>query len=111
MRRIGSGFALAALIGAAIAVIATPAAAEFFGCKDPKVTVRNYGGASSHYASARTTNEFAAQSSQSSRPRVTIYPRQKQLSANSVRQCRAQLVKEYRVSGTVIVPRMQCWWE
>jgi hypothetical protein len=98
-------------MGAAIAVIATPAAAEFFGCKDPKVTVRNYGGASRHYASARTTNEFAAQSSQSSRPRITIHPRRQQLSANSVRQCRAQLVREYRPSGTVIVPHMTCWWE
>ena len=73
MRRIGSGLVLAALIGAAFAVGATPVAAEFFGCKDSKVTVRNYGGASSHYASARTTHEFAAQSS---RPRFTIYPRQ-----------------------------------
>lgn len=107
MRRIGSGFALAALMGAAIAVIATPAAAEFFGCND-KTSVRSTRGAASHYASARTTHEFAAQSS---RPRITIYPRHKQLHANSVRQCRAQLVKEYRVSGTVIVPRMQCWWE
>ena len=100
-----AGIALAAV---AVAVMVTPAAAEFFGCKDPKVTVRNYGGASSHYASARTTHEFAAQSS---RPRVTISPRRQQLSSNSVRQCRSQLVKEYRPSGTVIVPRMQCWWE
>ncbi len=30
---------------------------------------------------------------------------------NAVRQCSAQLVPEYRPSGTVIVPRMQCWWE
>ncbi len=107
MPRIGNGFALAALMGAAIAVIATPAAAEFFGCND-KTSVRNLRGVASHHASARTTQEFAAQSS---RPRITIYPRQKQLHANSVRQCRAQLVKEYRVSGTVIVPRMHCWWE
>jgi len=28
-----------------------------------------------------------------------------------VRQCTARLVQEYRPSGTVIVPRMQCWWE
>ena len=28
-----------------------------------------------------------------------------------VRQCEARLVQEYRPSGTVIVPRMQCWWE
>jgi hypothetical protein len=27
-----------------------------------------------------------------------------------VRECAAQLVQEYRPSGTVIVPRMQCWW-
>lgn len=108
MRTLASGIALAV---AAFAVMATPAAAEFFGCKDPKVTVRNYGGnysgASSHYASARTTHDFSAQAS---RPRVTIYPRQT-VRSNSVRQCRAQLVKEYRVSGTVIVPKMQCWWE
>jgi hypothetical protein len=105
MRTFVSGIALAV---AAFAVMATPASAEFFGCKDPKVTVRNYGGASSHYASARTTRDFSAQSS---RPRVTIYPRQNTVRSNSVRQCRAQLVKEYRVSGTVIVPKMQCWWE
>jgi|SRR5437016_5146995 len=28
-----------------------------------------------------------------------------------VRQCEARLLQEYRPSGTVIVPRMQCWWE
>ena len=105
MRSIVSGLVLAA---GALAVLAGPASAEFFGCKDPKVTVRNYTGAASHYASANTTHEYSAQSS---RPRITIRPRHKQLSANSVRQCRAQLVKEYRASGTVIVPRMQCWWE
>jgi hypothetical protein len=104
MRTLASGIALAV---AAFAVTATPAAAEFFGCKDPKVTVRNYGGSSS-YASARTTHDFSAQSS---RPRVTIYPRQNTVRSNSVRQCRSQLVKEYRVSGTVIVPKTQCWWE
>ena len=104
MRSIASGFALAALLGV---VFATPAAAEFFGCND-KTSVRNLRSTSSHYASAGTTREFAAQSS---RPRVTIHPRQTQAGRNSVRQCRAQLVKEYRVSGTVIVPRMQCWWE
>ena len=74
MRTFATGAALAV---AAFAVTATPAAAEFFGCKDPKVTVRNYGGsfggASKHYASARTTHDFSAQSS---RPRYTISPRQ-----------------------------------
>lgn len=70
MRTLVSGVALAV---AAFAVTATPAAAEFFGCKDPKVTVRNYGGGSSSYAGARTTHDFSAQSS---RPRYTMSPRQ-----------------------------------
>jgi hypothetical protein len=30
---------------------------------------------------------------------------------NAVRQCSARLVQEFRPSGTVIVPRMTCWWE
>jgi hypothetical protein len=28
-----------------------------------------------------------------------------------VRQCSSRLVQEFRPSGTVIVPRMNCWWE
>jgi len=28
-----------------------------------------------------------------------------------VRQCTSWLAQEYRPSGTVIVPRMQCWWQ
>ena len=28
-----------------------------------------------------------------------------------VRECVAQLVKEYRPSGTVIVPVTHCWWQ
>jgi hypothetical protein len=46
-----------------------------------------------------------------SRPRITIHPRTGQLSPNAKRYCRSWLEKEYRLSGTVIVPRMQCWWE
>ncbi|MEW6454150.1 MAG: hypothetical protein AB1490_26155 [Pseudomonadota bacterium] len=30
---------------------------------------------------------------------------------SAVRQCAARYVEEYRPSGTVIVPRMRCWWE
>ena len=29
----------------------------------------------------------------------------------AVRQCVSALVPEYRPSGTVITPRMRCWWE
>jgi hypothetical protein len=44
------------------------------------------------------------------RSRVTVRPRYRP-GPNSVRQCRAWLAQEYRPSGTVIVPRQQCWWE
>jgi len=46
-----------------------------------------------------------------SRPRIVIRPRGGQLPPTAKRYCHAQLVKEYRVSGPVIVPRMQCWWQ
>jgi hypothetical protein len=29
---------------------------------------------------------------------------------NAVRECDANYVQEFRPSGTVIVPRMHCWW-
>ena len=96
-----------ALFGALTMLFSASARAEFFGCNDKPGRVLSYEGHRA-YASARTTHEFAAQSA---RPRVTIYPRRMQVTRNSVRQCRSTLVKEYRVSGTVIVPRMQCWWE
>jgi len=45
------------------------------------------------------------------RPRIVIHPRTGHLSPNAKRYCRSWLVQEYRVSGPVIVPRMQCWWQ
>ena len=50
------------------------------------------------------------QLSAQSRPHITIHPR-RPLGPNAKRHCRAWLAQEYRVSGTVIVPRQQCWWE
>jgi len=46
------------------------------------------------------------------RRRITIYPRHSnEPGPNSKRICQAHLEKEYRVSGTVIVPVMHCWWD
>jgi hypothetical protein len=45
------------------------------------------------------------------RTRITIYPGRNEPGPNSKRQCRSWLEREYRVSGTVIVPRMHCWWD
>jgi hypothetical protein len=96
---------------------AAPASAEFFGCndKDGRV-VASYIGKPSDYGtrhavrtgSRRYTHEFAAQTS---RPRIVIQPRTTSPGPNAKRHCRSWLAKEYRVSGTVIVPRMQCWWQ
>jgi len=40
----------------------------------------------------------------------TIYPRYNP-GPNAVRVCNAHYVQEYRPSGTVIVPRMSCYWQ
>jgi hypothetical protein len=96
-------FIVLALIFAGNIVFSTPSWAEFFGCNDQRP-----GRVLSYSSSAPVTHEFAAQTS---RPRINIYPRRNYVGRNSVRQCRASLVKEYRISGTVIVPHMHCWWE
>lgn len=66
--------------------------------------------------SAKHSTDISAQSS--GRPRVRIYrdddtrgvyPRYNP-GPNAVRDCTANLVQEYRPSGTVIVPRMNCYW-
>jgi hypothetical protein len=45
-------------------------------------------------------------------PRIVIRPLGRtHPGPNSVRQCVSWLEPEYRPSGTVIVPRMHCWWE
>src|SRR5438270_3787140 len=43
--------------------------------------------------------------------RIRVHPLTQSLGPDAVRQCQAWLAPEYRPSGTVIVPRMRCWWE
>lgn len=60
-----------------------------------------------------TAEEFSAQSRQVIRRaprRVRIYNNSRVLGPNSVRICNAHYEQEYRPSGTVIVPRMRCYW-
>ena len=68
-------------------------------------------------AHARPASELSAQSR---RPRARIriyrnddergvYPRYNP-GPNAVRDCTATYVQEFRPSGTVIVPRMNCFW-
>jgi len=42
-------------------------------------------------------------------PYEGVYPRYDP-GPNAVRECNATYVQEYRPSGTVIVPRMSCYW-
>jgi hypothetical protein len=45
------------------------------------------------------------------RPHIVIRPRRLEPGPNSKRYCRFWLAQEYRVSGPVIVPAQQCWWQ
>jgi hypothetical protein len=64
--------------------------------------------------------EISAQSRRVRRPptRLRVYPRYNPDDVypryypgpNAVRDCTAHLVEEFRPSGTVIVPRMNCFW-
>lgn len=116
-----TGFGLGALMVALSLGAVAPASAEFFGCNDKPGKVLSSTIGTPRYAQARVgaqhtqarvgaryTHELAAQAS---RPRITIQPRQMGPGPNSKRVCRSWLAKEYRVSGTVIVPRQQCWWQ
>ncbi|MBR1216970.1 hypothetical protein JQ557_03145 [Bradyrhizobium sp. U87765 SZCCT0131] len=45
------------------------------------------------------------------RPQTRLRVYRSSLGPNAKRQCVAHYEQEHRVAGTVIVPRMQCWWE
>ena len=58
-----------------------------------------------------TIEEFSAQSRrilQRTPRRVRVY--RNNLGPNAARVCNAYYVQEFRPSGTVIVPRMNCYW-
>ena len=68
------------------------------------------GVASSHGPSIE---EFSAQSRRVIRRgprRVPVYGGSNYPGPNSVRVCNVHYEQEYRPSGTVIVPRMSCYW-
>ena len=60
-----------------------------------------------------TAEEFSAQSREVLRRtprRIRIYRGSHYPGPNSRRVCNAHYEQEYRPSGTVIVPRMNCYW-
>jgi hypothetical protein len=76
-------------------------------------------------AAAGTATEFSSQNRARPRTRIRVqkyYPYRRYHSLyplpydieypgpNAKRACTARYVQEYRPSGTVVVPRMSCWW-
>lgn len=66
-------------------------------------------------AAAETTAvhsfEASAQARRRAPTRIVVTPRPYGYPGpGAVRQCTSWLEPDYRPSGTVIVPRMRCWW-
>jgi hypothetical protein len=67
---------------------------------------------------SRPATELSAQSRQRPLRRLRVYPRYEADGVypryfpgrNAVRDCIATYVQEFRPSGTVITPRMNCFW-
>ncbi|MGE5535943.1 MAG: hypothetical protein ACM3W7_10545 [Acidobacteriota bacterium] len=55
-----------------------------------------------------SNTQTPAAARQQVRTRITVHP---EPGPNSKRICQSWLEKEYRVSGTVIVPVMRCHWD
>lgn len=64
------------------------------------------------HAGAPTVTDLSAQRRAHRRAptRIRVHPRYQRLGPNAVRECSATYVQEFRPSGTVIVPRMHCFW-
>ncbi|WP_438276677.1 hypothetical protein [Nitrobacter sp.] len=74
-------------------------------------------GAQAQTAAHSTDRAASDLSAQTRRPRVRIYREDERgvypkynPGPDAVRDCTAHYVQEFRPSGTVIVPRMNCYW-
>jgi hypothetical protein len=89
------------------------------------MSVSMFGEAQAAPVSGATIEISSQATTMQTRPRIRVYPRYPRRpyttlyplpygidypGPNAVRQCVSRLVPEYRPSGTVIVPRMRCWW-
>lgn len=107
MRRIVTLAAIAVLAGLLVGIL--PVAAE----------------TAQASAGAQTATDFSSQSRPRARTRIRVqkyypyrrwhayYPLPYDIEypgPNARRDCSVRYVQEYRPSGTVVVPRMNCWW-
>ena len=99
-------FAILTGLVASLAVLAAPQAAQAEPASHQSVGQQ----AARH---GLTAEEFSAQSREVLRRsprRIRIYRGSTYPGPNSKRVCNAHYEQEYRPSGTVIVPRMNCYW-
>jgi hypothetical protein len=66
--------------------------------------------AASSSAWAKTADDGSREVSAQRRASITVTPSRSTPGPNATRHCDAWLEKEYRPSGTVVVPRMRCVW-
>jgi hypothetical protein len=95
-------------MGAAVLLLLLPGTILFEGRAEAQTAARSTERAVPSDASARTRKR---------RPRVRIYRQDERgvypsynPGPDAVRDCTAHYVQEFRPSGTVIVPRMNCYW-
>src|SRR5918996_1600550 len=108
MRRIGALAALAALGGLLLAV--SPGAAE---TALPPAGAENATDFSAQSRPPRARTRIRVQKYYPHRRWHSLYPLPYDVEypgPNARRDCSVRYVQEYRPSGTVIVPRMSCWW-
>lgn len=60
----------------------------------------------------QNSTDLSAQSRRRRGPtRLRVYREYDYPGPNATRQCVARYEQEFRPAGTVIVPRMHCWWQ
>jgi hypothetical protein len=98
-----------AIVGVTLFTAGAPALAADQGAASSRA-----GAATEAYAQSRARTRIRVSPRCYYRTRALTYPPPYECEAPGpgyVRQCNSWLVQEARPSGTVIVPRMQCWWE
>ncbi len=110
MMRIGTAAILVALAGAFLLLPAAGAEAQTAprGLRTAQASQPIVSEASAQRRNRRPTTRLRVYPNYELEP-DGVYPRYYP-GRNAVRDCTATYVEEYRPSGTVIVPRMSCYW-
>ena len=100
-------------------IVAAAILAAFVGLSAPEAVAQAQTAPSGIRAAQAVPTDTSAQQRRRVIRRVPVYPREEWRTPvypqyypgpNAVRDCTATYVQEYRPSGTVITPRMNCYW-